>query len=104
MQPELHAVTDAVCCLELREDPYSSIQMRAMHYMPYNMHRGAALLLGLVRPAMALRGVSDHLQTIIGTARQLLVRPGRTWPYWMRRPCMTYYQYHKKKPTKTDVS
>ena len=26
------------------------------------------MLLGLVRPAMALRGVSDHLQTIIGTA------------------------------------
>ena len=32
----------------------------------------------------ALLGVSDHLQTIIGTARQLLVRPGRTWPYRMR--------------------
>ena len=85
MQPELHAVTDAVCCLELREDPYSSIQMRAMHYMPYNMHRGAALLLGLVRPAMALRGVSDHLQTIIGTARPYLAVPDATPLYNLQK-------------------
>ena len=37
MQPELHAVTDAVCCLEPSEVSYSNIQIRSMHDMPCSM-------------------------------------------------------------------